>query len=193
MCNDLLDYKFCQYCGVQFYKNKKTDIKAWKKQKYCSRNCVDKARRGTKNSEESKLKVSSKMKGRKNSLGTVRSLEFKQHLSEYWTNNPNHNHYIDGRSSERATSRRKEMGLLPYREWRKSIFIRDNYTCVLCKQRGGKLVADHIKPWALFPEFRYDISNGRTLCHKCHVKTDTYAGKVFSGKGGLSHYRQNYG
>jgi len=58
--------------------------------------------------------------------------------------------------------------------WRISVFERDNYTCCFCGQKGGNLHADHIKPFALFPELRLDINNGRTLCKDCHKKTDSY-------------------
>lgn len=56
----------------------------------------------------------------------------------------------------------------PYKAWRKSVFERDNYTCVFCGRRGGRLNADHILPFADYPEHRLDIDNGRTLCLSCH-------------------------
>ena len=55
--------------------------------------------------------------------------------------------------------------------WRREVFKRDDYTCQECGIRGTYLEADHIKPFAYFPELRYELSNGRTLCRKCHDKT----------------------
>lgn len=68
---------------------------------------------------------------------------------------------------------------LEYRLWRISVFERDNYTCIFCEARSGNgkkiiLNADHIKPFAYFPELRFELSNGRTLCIECHKRTDTY-------------------
>lgn len=56
-------------------------------------------------------------------------------------------------------------------EWRKAVFERDNYTCWICGMRGSYLEADHIKPFAYFPELRFELSNGRTLCRPCHETT----------------------
>lgn len=57
-----------------------------------------------------------------------------------------------------------------YIEWRKHVFQRDDYTCQACGERGGKLHADHELPFALYPELRFEILNGRTLCVPCHRK-----------------------
>lgn len=66
---------------------------------------------------------------------------------------------------------------LEYKLWRESVFKRDDWTCQFCKVKGGTLHADHIKPFAYYPELRFDINNGRTLCKACHLKTDTYGPK----------------
>ena len=80
---------------------------------------------------------------------------------------------------------------LHYRNWRKSVFERDNYTCVWCGANKKYLNADHIKQYALIIKenkiSNYDeaiacdelwqINNGRTLCIDCHKETDTYLNK----------------
>lgn len=72
---------------------------------------------------------------------------------------------------------------LEYRLWREAVFARDQYTCVFGgKDHGNKIQADHIKPFALFPELRFAIDNGRTLCEDCHKKTDTFGWNLIHKK-----------
>lgn len=68
-----------------------------------------------------------------------------------------------------------------YKLWRKACYERDNYTCIFCGAKG-KVHADHIKPFCLFPELRFAIDNGRTLCVDCHRKTDTWGKKALTYK-----------
>jgi hypothetical protein len=61
----------------------------------------------------------------------------------------------------------------PYKEWRRLVFERDRFTCVICGYRSHKrrdIRADHIKPYSLYPKLRLEVSNGRTLCLPCDLK-----------------------
>jgi len=63
-----------------------------------------------------------------------------------------------------------------YTEWRRKVLQRDNYECQECyeltkqekREQQNKLTAHHIKRWAEYPELRYDVDNGITLCEKHH-------------------------
>lgn len=65
-----------------------------------------------------------------------------------------------------------------YKEWRRRVFERDNYKCTICWINSKYLQADHIKPFSLFKDLRFDINNWRTLCIECHKKTETYWWKM---------------
>ena len=83
------------------------------------------------------------------------------------------------------SERKKAMGRYEYRDWRNSVFARDNWTCQICGDRGVYLEADHIKPWCAFPDLRYDVDNGRTVCKPCHLTLDTHGRKAMK-------YMENY-
>ena len=126
---------------------------------------------GYKMSEESKRKIGLKNSGRKFSD------EYKKKLSEARKGDKS-NFWKGGISSNINLSR----GSLEHRIWHKAVFERDKYTCVLCgyKSNGGKpadIHADHIKSFTHYPELRFDINNGRTLCKKCHYSTENWGGK----------------
>jgi 5-methylcytosine-specific restriction endonuclease McrA len=60
-----------------------------------------------------------------------------------------------------------------YKEWRKKVYIRDAYKCQMpgCSSNSKQIAAHHIYPKRLYPEKRFEVSNGITLCKKCHEKT----------------------
>lgn len=54
------------------------------------------------------------------------------------------------------------------RSWARKVTSRDNATCQRCGATGVELHAHHIKPHKEFPELRWEVSNGITLCYQCH-------------------------
>lgn len=88
------------------------------------------------------------------------------HRNKFKSGNENPN-WTGGVTSENEKVRKSSI----YKQWRKAVFERDNYTCQFCQKRGGELNADHILPFAFFTELRFELSNGRTLCVPCHRST----------------------
>ena len=89
----------------------------------------------------------------------------KAKLDFSWCTAENHWNWKGGVGSDRYKLMKKKEYIL----WRVAVFMRDEYTCIKCGQKGKQLEADHIKPWSLYPDLRYAIDNGRTLCKSCHL------------------------
>lgn len=58
-----------------------------------------------------------------------------------------------------------------YAEWTAAVIKRDNNTCRLCNTKVGIKHRHHIYPVRNYPELKYDVENGITLCPGCHYKT----------------------
>lgn len=151
--------RLCLICG-------KDGVRAGRK--YCSKVCYGIAERGRitwmkgkKHSQESREKIGLAKKGK--------------HPPNY--GKPNYNgrgencHLWKGGVTKESAKIRTS---LEYKNWRRSVFERDDYTCQECGKRGGNLYAHHQKDFALHQHLRFDISNGITLCLLCHKKTDNY-------------------
>ena len=75
-----------------------------------------------------------------------------------------------------------------YIKWRKEVYGRDDYTCQKCKQKGHTLNAHHMLNYSNNKSLRTDISNGITLCKKCHVGFHKKYGKSDNNQKQLDKY-----
>lgn len=161
----------CRYCKASFIPGSHP-----RREKYCSKNCAAKDRlppppnKG--NFYTGRVPWNKGLKGYMAGRTVSRLTGLKIGVANAGPNAPN---WKGGISPENHRIRQSSQ----YSKWRTAVFKRDNYTCQFCgdrSRRGHRIVlnADHIKPFALFPELRFVLSNGRTLCEPCHRKTPTY-------------------
>jgi len=116
---------------------------------------------GKKVSKETREKISLANKGRTSqnkgiSMTEEQKKKIKKALIDRWN------------KIGRKIKNKNRHHALGYETWRNAVFSRDNWTCIWCKKRGGRLQAHHIKSWVNYPELRYILDNGVILCIKCH-------------------------
>lgn len=212
--------KICEICNILFHRKPTYPIKQWSLQRTCSGKCrsillkqmnvgfkkghpsySEKGRfikgqtpynKGKKGLHISPFKGIPNgriphNKGKQTPEETRQKIRNKRALQTNIASGQNHWNWKGGLSELRKQVQQTYL----YKNWRKSIFERDNYICQICSQRGGKLHADHKKSYSrIISENNittveqakkclelWDINNGRTLCISCHMKTDTYGGK----------------
>lgn len=129
--------------------------------------------KGRKHTEETKEKMKVARVGQTNShrIGAKHTSESKKKISEKHKLlarrgplNPNWKGGCEYLSEKEKIRRSQE-----YKEWRKAVYERDNYTCQKCGDaRGGNLQAHHKMGFADYPELRFVVSNGVTYCETCH-------------------------
>jgi hypothetical protein len=171
--------KNCLQCEREIIKPANFGKTKWLNKKFCSMECNRLYKKGKpnglKHTEEFKKSVSVKHSGKINSIKTRKAMS----VSKLGKSNPN---WKGGISPINTLIRMS----LEYKLWREAVFTRDNYTCIWCGKKQGwnketksqnKIHADHIKPFCDYPEIRFAIDNGRTLCVECHKTTNTFGVK----------------
>ena len=123
-------------------------------------------------SDETKEKIRKKLLGKK--LSPEHRLKVIKTLNSYSGNR--NNNWKGGITPINKAKSNKLRDTKEMTWWRNAVLKRDKYTCVWCGAKEN-LHVDHIAPFALYPELRTSVDNGRTLCVECHRKTETYGNK----------------
>ena len=80
-----------------------------------------------------------------------------------------HYKWIADRSSLKTS--RKQAYDVRYREWMRSVKNRDGWKCRIAnKDCLGNVEAHHILRWSDYPELRYEVGNGISLCNHHHPR-----------------------
>lgn len=152
-------FKKCLYCNKEFLDYVKG------KRKFCCKKCSDSSFIGKKRAPFSletieKMKKAQFISNKKPEVRINRGLARKG--KKHWR-------WKGGLENENKIIRKS----LDYKLWREEVFKRDNYTCQKCNKvssAGSKLSLNphHIKGFSQYPEERFNINNGSTLCVDCH-------------------------
>ena len=60
-------------------------------------------------------------------------------------------------------------------KWAKQVKEKYDFTCGVCDKRGGDLHSHHVFAFVDYPDYRYEVSNGRCLCIPCHRDIHSFA------------------
>jgi 5-methylcytosine-specific restriction endonuclease McrA len=148
---------------------------------------IRKAHLGIKPTENTRIKMSISKLGNINCLGHKETLEHRRNIGRAIMKDKNPN--WKGGITKLGYLIRSSF---KYKEWRLSIFKRDNFTCQKCHLKAsGNLEAHHKKSFSLLLQ-EYNIKTfeeamnckelwylklGETLCEDCHKLTDNYMAK----------------
>lgn len=139
-----------------------------------SRKRLNNMTKGSKLTERNKKLLREASSRRKEVFGYINSPETRKRLSLALKDLPrpgsqgiNHYRWISDRTTLKISDNK---GLdQRYREWSRSVKNRDKWECrIINKDCNGRLESHHILNWIDYPELRYEINNGITLCRAHH-------------------------
>jgi len=140
------------HCGKTFEKHPDKAYSEWEKQQFCSKSC--------------------KSKGNKHRLGHRHSIETRNKMSASHPKGESSPNWIKDRSKlKRYGDASKDRRSYAYNNWRREVYKRDQFTCRIKNDScSGRIEAHHILSYSEYPELRYKLNNGITLCRAHHPR-----------------------
>mgnify|MGYP001573297582 FL=1 len=168
--------RVCEYCHIFYYHRKDTEKESqFKKRKFCSNKCkifcLSKSRIGKKAHNNRQVKKKCIVCGKTELVSPAYSKSpfcgRKCMAKLYSEKHRGINHW----NWQGGITKKLSRNILyeGYKDWRKEVYKRDKYKCIFCGNgKSGSLQAHHIKPLATYKNLILDVSNGATVCKKCH-------------------------
>ncbi len=129
---------------------------------------MSKAKKGVKIgpfSDDAKKRMSNGQKGKKYGY------EARKNMSKSRAKGDKHWNWNPDREKVKQNRTRHSMHNPEYKQWRLRVFSIDGFTCKLHSQEcNGQIQAHHIFRWIDYPELRYILTNGITLCQAHHPR-----------------------
>lgn len=151
---NVLEYK-CIICGTKFKGDK------YNANKYCSRKCY---------LEDHSIKNKERVCPKCGKTFIAKTSEDKYCSWECYNNDrhmPSGQDHWNWKGGVSKINDKRDSS--DYKKWRYAVYQRDGFKCTKCGSKE-KLNAHHIFSWKFYPEKRYEIENGITLCEKCHIE-----------------------
>jgi hypothetical protein len=178
--------KQCLQCHTQILKGTRSPS-VFAKLKFCSTKCYHESLKGRTLSETTKRRISknngkywvNKVRPDISKNMSIRNKELYSQgkiigFKKCWQDDMN---FMRGENNPRWISDRTKLKKRDkrndplYKEWRRNVCLRDGFVCKINnKDCCKKLEVHHILRWADYPELRYDINNGITLCKNHHPR-----------------------
>lgn len=158
----------CEMCGKTF-KSIKSNAN-----RFCSRDCYNEFHRIKE--KERICPVCHKTFIAKTSKDKYCSLDC-YNKDRHMPSKENHWNWKGGITSENDALRKSKA----YKDWQTKVFQKDHYCCKYCGSKN-KLNAHHIYSWNQYPEKRFIVDNGLTLCEECHRKIHNKYGYSYKGE-----------
>ena len=135
--------KICTVCKKEYSKGHR-NAKQWEESKSCSAKCYHKSREGIARPDAVEILAINRLKHTK---------------EKHWN-------WQGGITTNNRELRRSKK----YNYWRKAVYKRDKWTCTICNVKQRHPIAHHLKSFNEYPELRFEVSNGITVCRSCHKK-----------------------
>ena len=146
--------------------------------KYCSKICRSRmARLGQKHTEETKEKIRLSNTGKKMTEEQKKKMSiartgipaFNKGMKRPEFSGENHPRWVKDRTKLKTS--RDKMYDTQYKYWMLDVKNRDGWKCKISNNDcSGRLEAHHILGWKEYPELRYQLNNGITLCLAHHPR-----------------------